>query len=402
MASESIVKNMSLLPEYQENFLKDLLANIYQVDEETGEITGIAASSPLYGKPVLDESGQQMYVGADGTYVSDPSLAATDQYGAPIFATEGGVAVPDIIGFTDAQIDAIRRMTGYTDPETGEVIYESALEAYKPYVDLAEDAFTSGTDLLDASTALYDPQGQIVYDTVTDPVTGETSQVARTDAEGNVVRKGGYKDYYDPFVEDVIDASALDIQEALEREKNTLGAKAGSYGAFGRRRDLIEGQTIGEALSEESKMAAKLRSAAFEGAMKQSQSAFENQQKRGLDAATTFQGLGTAFGALGEATQGLGFEDINALYNVGLLEQNQLQKEYDVQRAAQLEEAYEPFARFSYMRDILSGMPASSTALAAAATPQASPLGAAVNYTGQLGGGDSIFGLGSLKNVSGT
>ena len=113
MASESIVKNMSLLPEYQENFLKDLLANIYQVDEETGEITGIAASSPLYGKPVLDESGQQMYVGADGTYVSDPSLAATDQYGEPIFATEGGVAVPDIIGFTDPQIDAIRRMTGY-------------------------------------------------------------------------------------------------------------------------------------------------------------------------------------------------------------------------------------------------------------------------------------------------
>ena len=406
MAEEIIQKQMTLLPDYQEKFLKDLLANIYQVDEETGTITGIAATSPLYGTPVMDpETGEQMYVGADGAFVTDPTQAVTDQYGEPILATEGGVAAPDIIGFTDAQMEAIARMTGGVDPVTGEQ-YEGMMESYQPYLDTALDTFTSGTDIAQAAgTARYDPLGQIVYDTVTDPVTGEAKQVARTDAEGNVVREGGYKDFYDPFVEEVIDAQQADIQEALEREKRALGAKAGSMGAFGRRRDLIEGQTIGEALGEEAKLAAQLRSAAYTGAQQQAQSAFENQQKRGIQAGQLFQGLGTGIGALGEAAQNLGFQDVNALFNIGQLEQGQLQREFDVQRAGQLEEAYEPFARFSYMRDILSGVPSSGTSLAASATPQASPLGNVMKYGSTIGsaqGQGNIFGgLGSLMNPSG-
>jgi hypothetical protein len=402
MVEEIIQKQMTLLPDYQEKFLKDLLANIYQVDEETGTITGIAATSPLYGTPVMDpETGEQMYVGADGAFVTDPTQAVTDQYGEPILATEGGVAAPDIIGFTDAQMQAIARMTGGVDPVTGEQ-YEGMMESYQPYLDKALETFTSGTDIAEtAGTARYDPLGQIVYDTVTDPVTGETSQVARTDAEGNVVREGGYKDFYDPFVEEVIDTQRADIQEALEREKRALGAKAGSMGAFGRRRDLIEGQTIGEALGEEAKLAAQLRSAAYTGAQQQAQSAFENQQKRGIQAGQLFQGLGTGIGALGEAAQNLGFQDVNALFNIGQLEQQQLQKEYDVQRAGQLEEAYEPFARFSYMRDILSGVPSSGTSLAASATPTASPLANVMTNANLMGGSNIFGGLGSLKNTSG-
>ena len=402
MAEEIIQKQMTLLPDYQEKFLKDLLANIYQVDEETGTITGIAATSPLYGTPVMDpETGEQMYVGADGAFVTDPTQAVTDQYGEPILAVEGGVAAPDIIVFTDPQMQAIARMTGGVDPVTGEQ-YEGMMESYQPYLDTALDTFTSGTDIAEtAGTARYDPLGQIVYDTVTDPVTGEAKQVARTDAEGNVVREGGYKDFYDPFVEEVIDTQRADIQEALEREKRALGAKAGSMGAFGRRRDLIEGQTIGEALGEEAKLAAQLRSAAYTGAQQQAQSAFENQQKRGIQAGQLFQGLGTGIGALGEAAQNLGFQDVNALFNIGQLEQGQLQREYDVQRAGQLEEAYEPFARFSYMRDILSGVPSSGTSLAASATPTASPLANVLTNTNLMSGQNIIGGLGSLKNTSG-
>ena len=420
MAEEIIQKQMTLLPEYQEEFLKNLLANIYQVDEETGTITGIAAKSPLYGQPVyqmegggttldptqaaVDAEGNkiQFYEAADGGFTTDPSLALTDQYGEAIFATEGGVAVPDIIGFTDAQVDALRRMTGYTDPETGEVVYEGMMDLYQPYLDQALETFTQGTDIAGAAgTARYDPQGQIVYDTVTDPDTGETSQVERRDAEGNVVREGGYRDFFDPFVDDVVDAAQLDIQEALERERRRIGAEAGSMGAFGRRRDLIEGEAIGRSAAEEGKLTAQLKSAAYTAAQEQAQSAFENQQKRGIQAGQLFQGLGTGIGALGEAAQNLGFQDVNALFNTGQLEQRQLQSEYDVQRAAQLEEAYEPFARFSYMRDILSGLPASSTALAAAATPRASPL-TNILQNANIAGGTNIFGgLGSLKNVSG-
>jgi len=400
--AETVSKVMNLLPEYQENFLKDLLANIYQVDEESGTITGIAAQSPLYGQPIMDpETGEQMYQAADGTYTADVTQAMTDQYGEPIFAVEGGVAMPDVIGFTDPQTQAIARLTGGVDPVTGEQ-YESMMGAYKPYLDRAEEVFESGVGSIEGSQGRYDPLGQIVYDT--DPTTGE--RTPRLDATGQPVREGGYKEFYDPFVEDVIETSQADIAEALTRERSRIGAEAGARGAFGSRRDLMEGEAIGRSAAEEGKLGAQLRSAAYTGAQQQAQSAFENQQKRGQTAAQLFQGLGTGIGALGEAAQSQGFQDVNTLFNTGALEQNQLQAEYDVQRAGQLEEAYEPFARFSYMRDILSGVPSSGTSLSAAATPQASFMGGALQrantiYGGQGGSNPILGGLGSLRNVSG-
>ena len=400
--AETVSKVMNLLPEYQENFLKDLLANIYQVDEESGTITGIAAQSPLYGQPIMDpETGEQMYEAADGTYTTDPTMAVTDQYGEPIFAVEGGVSAPDVIGFTDPQTQAIARLTGGVDPVTGEQ-YKSMIGSYQPYLDRAEEVFESGVGSIEGSQGRYDPLGQIVYDT--DPTTGE--RTPRLDASGQPVREGGYKEFYDPFVEDVIETSQADIAEALTRERSRIGAEAGARGAFGSRRDLMEGEAIGRSSAEEGKLGAQLRSAAYTGAQQQAQSAFENQQKRGQTAAQLFQGLGTGIGALGEAAQSQGFQDINTLFNTGALEQQQLQAEYDVQRAGQLEEAYEPFARFSYMRDILSGVPSSGTSLSAAATPQASFMGGALQrantiYGAQGGSQPILGGLGSLRNVSG-
>jgi hypothetical protein len=126
--------------------------------------------------------------------------------------------------------------------------------------------------------------------------------------------------------------------------------------------------------------------------------------KRGQTGAQLFQTLGTGLGALGEASQQLGQRDVNALFNVGQLEQGQLQREFDVQREGQLEEAYEPFARFSFMRDILKGQPGASTTLAATGVPQRGSLGnilAGANTASAAAGGGQLFGLGSLMNVSG-
>ena len=403
MAEEYITKSMNLLPEYQEKYLKDLLANIYQTDEATGEVSGIASQSPLFGNPVLDEEGNPMYEAADGSgFTSDVSLAKTDQYGTPIEGTEGGVAAPDVMRFTDAQTEALRRMTGYTDPETGEVVYESGIGAYKDYLDKAESTYDKGIASLDASTAQYDPLGQIQYDESVDPATGEVVRTPRLDAQGNPVRTGGYKDFYDPFVEDVIDATYADIDRAGAIENVGQRAQSVGAGAFGgSRQALQESELQRNLIDQKARTGSQLRSAAYTGAQNQAQSAFENQQKRGQNAGQLFQGLGTGIGALGEATQSLGMTDINSLFNVGQLEQNQLQKEYDVQRAGQLEEAYEPFSRFSYMRDILSGVPSSGTSLAAAATPQASPMSnvmAGANiYGGAQGQGNIFGGLGALR-----
>ena len=398
---DNIVKQMTLLPEYQENFLKDLLANIYQVDPVTKEVTGIASKSPLYGDAILDADGNPMYVGADGTPTSDASQAQVDQYGNPVFATEGGVAAPDVIRFTDAQQKAIELLTGKQDPVTGEYDY-SGIGAFKDELDRARQVQERGIGAVDSTLGRYDPQGQIVYDTVTDPVTGEMTRTPRIDpTTGEAVREGGYKDFYDPFVEDVIDTTLAEIQREGDISKIGERARAIGAGAFGGSRQAIAEQELQRNISDQkARTAAQLRSAAYTGAQNQAQSAFENQMKRGQSAGQLFQGLGTGIGALGEAQQALGQKDVNALFNVESLEQSQLQSEYDVQRAAQLEEAYEPFARFSYMRDILSGVPSSGTSLSAAATPQASPLANVIGGAGagmiQQGQQPILGGLGSI------
>ena len=393
MAEEIISKQMTLLPEYQEKFLKDLLANIYQVDEDTGEVTGIASKSPLFGDPILDASGNQMFVGADGKPTSDASQARVDQYGNPVMATDGGVAAPDVIRFTDAQQKALNLLTGDIDPDTGEYTYEG-IGAFKDELDRAKAVQELGVDAVDASMARYDPQGQIVRDADGNPVIDP--------ATGDPMREGGYKDFYDPFVEDVIDTTLADIRR--EGDIANIGARveAVGAGAFGGSRQAIAEQELQRNIEDRAaRTAAQLRSAAYTGAQNQAQSAFENQMKRGQGAGQLFQSLGTGIGALGEAQQALGQKDVNALFNIGSLEQQQLQSEYDVQRAAQLEEAYEPFARFSYMRDILSGVPSSGTSLAASATPQASPLanvlsGASTQIS--AGGGQPLLGgLGTLR-----
>jgi len=360
--AETVSKVMNLLPEYQEKFLKDLLANVYQVDEESGTITGIAATSPLYGTPVMDpDTGEQMYQALDGTYTSDINQAQMDQYGEPVLAVEGGVAAPDIIRFTEPQVEAIRlaqEQTGVYQPRLDEALatYEEGLEAIRP---------TIGS---------YDPTS--------------------------------YQEYYDPFVEQVIDTTLADIQRQSDIERGRIGAEAVGQGAFGGSRQAVAEQELARNTADQmARTGAQLRSAAYTGAQQQAQSAFENQMKRGQNAGQLFQGLGTGIGALGEAAQALGQKDVNALFNIGQLEQGQLQREYDVQRAGQLEEAYEPFARFSYMRDILSGVPSSGTSLSAAATPQASPFGNALAYGSAIssaqGQGNIFGGLGSLMNPSG-
>lgn len=358
--AESTVKSMTLLPEYQEKFLKDLLSNIYRVDEETGEVGGIASRSPLYGTPVMDADGNQLYETDDGTFTSDINLAKKDQYGSAIQAVEGGVAAPDVIRFTEPQTEAIR-------------LAQEGVGSFEPFLQDARGAYDEGLESVRPTLGAYDPTS--------------------------------YKQFYDPFVEQVIDTTLSDIRRQADMERNRIGAESVSAGAFGGSRQAVAEQELARnAADQMARTGAQLRSAAYTGAQQQAQSAFENQMKRGQTAGQLFQTLGTGLGALGEASQQLGQRDVNALFNVGQLEQGQLQREFDVQREGQLEEAYEPFARFSFMRDILKGQPGASTGLVATGVPQRGSLGnilAGANTASSAAGQGNLFGLGSLMNVSG-
>jgi hypothetical protein len=359
-------QSQQLLPEYQERFLKDLLANIYQTDPETGQVSGIASMSPLFGQPMLDEQGNPLFRTADGGFTSDPTQAQTDQFGAPIEAVQGGVPRPDIIGFSPAQQQALELGA------QGIGLYEPMMEQAEATLGSGIGAFQQGISGIGGTTGAFDPQS--------------------------------YRQFYDPFVEDVIRSTEADIQRQADIERQRIGGAGVQSGAFGGSRQAVAEQELQRnAAQQMADTSARLRSAAFTGAQQQAQSAFENQMARGQTAAQIFgqlgQGigqLGVQQGALGEAAQSAAQRDVNALFNIGALEQAQRQAEYDVQRYAAIEEAYEPFQRFSFMSDIFRGVPSTQQTLASTSVPRPNPVasifGTAQALSSMPGGMTGILG----------
>ena len=66
---DTVQKSMTLLPQYQEDFLKNLLANVFQTEDVLDaegnvigqEISGFASQNPLLGTPQFNEDGTPMY-----------------------------------------------------------------------------------------------------------------------------------------------------------------------------------------------------------------------------------------------------------------------------------------------------------------------------------------------------
>jgi hypothetical protein len=401
-------QSQQLLPEYQERFLKDLLANIYQSDPETGQVSGIAAISPLYGTPMMDEQGNPLYRTLEGGFTSDPTQAQTDQFGVPIEAVQGGVPRPDIMQFTDAQKQALLLGT------QGIGLYESLMEEAEATFDTGIGAFQRG---ISGDQPMLDAQGSPLFVMADGRFTADPSQ-ADLDPSGQPMQamQGGigattgaydptnYTSFYDPFVDKVIKNVKKDINRQADIERQRIGGAAVQAGAFGGSRQAVAEQELARNAAQQiADTSARLRSAAFTGAQQQAQSAFENQMARGQTAAQIFgqlgQGigqLGVQQGALGEAAQGAAQRDVNALFNVGALEQAQRQAEYDVQRSGAIEEAYEPFQRFSYMSDIFRGVPSTSQTLASTSVPRPNPVasifGTAQALSSMPGGMTGILG----------
>jgi len=384
--AESVVtqQQLQLLPEYQEKFIKDLLANLYRTEErqsvdaegnllfetdsETGEqvpvmesyAAGIGSMAPLYGTPREDEAGNPIYRrDAEGNLILDAR-------GEPVQDVVGGIPAPDVIPLTDTQLAGIKLGT-------------EGIGAYAPMLEESKQTYEKGVSAL--STGF-------------DPVTGQALAYDPT----------SYREFYDPFVEDVIDVTQQDIQRQANIERGRSAGQAVGQGAFGGSRAVVAEQEIQRAADDRAaRTGAQLRSAAYTDALKGSQNAFENQLARGQSGAQVFQGLGTAQAGLGQFAQLLGGRDVKSLMDLGGIEQTQRQSEYDVQRQSGIEEMYEPFTRFESLANIFAtatrGTPASSLTLGVA--PEQNVLGSTVGTAmgldsyQQMYGGSS--GLGSKR-----
>jgi len=377
-AADQVILNQSqpLLPAYSERFMKDLLANIYYTDPETGMVSGIASRNPLMGQVQYDENGQVIYErDAEGNI-------KYDAFGEPVPQVIGGVPRPEVMPFTPLQQEAIDLGTG--------------IGAYKTDFDAARDAITSGISTIGDATGyaelgkdqLQKSFGEFDPTTMVDP-------------------------YYNQYVEDVIDVTERDIQRQGDLNRNRINASAVDAGAFGGSRQVVaEQENQRNVMDTMARTGAQLRSQAYDAAMTNARGVFENEMARNQTGAQIYntlgQGLGSlggsqiaggsSVGALGEATQGAIGRDVDRLFNLGSAEQTQRQSEYDVQRQGRIEEAYEPFQRFAYMSDIFRGVPSTQGTLTATSAPSPNPI---TQFLGNAMGMSSYYNAGGTGILSG-
>jgi len=506
-----------MLPGYQEEYLKNLLASVYQVQyDENGNAmldangqpitTGLAAESPLYGTPVLDDAGNPVFEkNADGT-------DRLDFRGQPIPQVDGGIIRPDVAPMTENQKEAIRLAeTGVGSFQPYMTDADATLGSAAGRADTAQTAFDQATGALAGTGDAYDAGSYSdYYDPFTQNVVGQTAaDVANAStALGNAAQGGvnagqfglgsavqgqqmlggttdrfageGVGSFMNQYEDEAVQQALADIARSGQMQQAQLGANAVGAGAFGGARQGIQESELGRnILEQQGRTAAGMRQAGFESAAQRAQAAYEaeqaraqgaaqltgqlgqagaasalsgsqmgmagaqgqadlsmglaglrgqgfgssqelgmnafqNQMARGQNAGQIFGSLGQGIGALGtaeagigtrqaamgEAVQGAEQRDVNSLFNIGALEQGQQQSEYDVQRAGQIEEMYEPFQRASYMSDIFRGVPSTSSSLTTSSAPAPSPvsqmLGNAMGMSGynQAGGQGILSGIG--------
>lgn len=237
--------------------------------------------------------------------------------------------------------------------------------------------------------------------------------------------------YMNPYQEEVTRRAVDEMSRQAQIQQNQLSSQAVRAGAFGGTREGVQRAELSRNLADvQSKRILEDYYANYTQAQTAAMQAFANQQARaqsagnlalgagqlglsgamqagqlGLGAATQagqleqagasgIAGLGqlgvaaatqagqlqqasaAGLGALGQQTAALGQMqsglqqgDVSFLYNIGAQQQAQRQRELDAQRQTQLQQAYEPFQRISFLSDIYKGAPSSQQTLSVTAAP---------------------------------
>ena len=210
-----------------------------------------------------------------------------------------------------------------------------------------------------------------------------SAQQALTTAEG-LTGSQAYKQFMSPYQQDVIDATLQDFDRQAAMQRQNIGQRAMSSGAFGgARQGVAEAEYDAASDRNRASILSGLLQTGFGQAQQAAQQAFSNQ------------------GALAQAQQGLGQflpqaqrADIQTLGAVGGIQQSQAQAALDAQRQAAQTAAYEPYQRLnvfgSGVTGLMGGMQNFGDVIKS--TPDPSPLQSA------LGIGTSVAGiLGALR-----
>lgn len=229
--------------------------------------------------------------------------------------------------------------------------------------------------------------------------------------------------YMNPYQEAVTQKAVEEMGRQAQIQQQGLSAQAVKAGAFGGTREGIQRAELGRNLADvQSKRILEDYFQNYSQAQNAAMNAFANQQSRAQTAGNLALGagqlgvnsalqagqlqqagasgianlgqlgmnsaiqagqlqqasaagigtLGQQTAALGQLQSGLQQGDVSFLYNIGAQQQANRQKELDAMRATQLQQAYEPFQRISFLSDIYKGAPSSQQTISQATSPSPS------------------------------
>ena len=191
-----------------------------------------------------------------------------------------------------------------------------------------------------------------------------------------------FRQFMDPFTEDVIAATQADIARQGAMQQNQLGAGAVGAGAFGGSRQAVAQSEIARnVMDQQARTGAQLRSQGFQQAQNLAQQAAQQQLRQAQltgQLGQTVAGLGTQTAALGQLGQQMGVQDVNTLLGIGGLQQQQGQKELDVARANELAQQALPFQRIGFLSNVYAQGPKTQSQIEMATAPTTNPLAQSV------------------------
>lgn len=217
-------------------------------------------------------------------------------------------------------------------------------------------------------------------------------------AAGASMDPNAYKQYMDPYLEDVVQRAQADVGRQGQIQEQQAAAKAVGQGAFGGSRSaVLQGEIGRNTLEQQARTGERLRSAGFQQASNLAQQAAQQQLRQAQLGGALAQGVG----ALGGQAQAMGVQDINTLLGIGGLQQQQEQTGLNIGQQNVLAQQQLPFQQLGFLSDIFRGVPAlqqttsTTTTPGPSATSQLLGLGiAGLGAAGQAQGFGNLFNFG--------
>ena len=276
-------------------------------------------------------------------YIADLLTSAQNLF-KPVDEGGKGLSMPfvqqQLAGLSEGQQQAIQQALG-------------GVGAFQPFLDESKEALTSGL--------------------------AQAQQLAA----GAGMDPNAYKEYMDPYLDDVVQRAQDDIGRQGRMQEQQAAAKAVGSGAFGgSRAAVLQGEIGRNTLEQQARTGERLRSAGFSQASKLAQDAASQQLRQAQLTGGLSQGLAGGLASLGMQGQQMGAQDINQLLGIGNLQQQQDQQALNVAQANALAQQQLPFQQLGFLGDIFRGVPALQQQTTQQYTPPPSLLSQGIGLLG--------------------